>query len=56
MLAYTAKGKFERLQKSKSVLQHNRDAIVTVVALYDSRRAFPCHANQLQLIIGQGVT
>ena len=43
MLTYTyiSKGKFGLVEKSKPVIQHERDAIVTVVALYDKAQTLP---------------
>ena len=37
MLTYTyiSKGNFGLVEKPKPIIQHERDAIVTVVALYD---------------------
>lgn len=43
MLAYTylEKGKFELMEKPKPILLHERDAIVTIVALYDAPQVLP---------------
>ena len=43
MLTYTymSKGKFGLVEKPKSTIQHERDAIVTVVALYDKAQTLP---------------
>lgn len=38
---YVEKGKFALLEKPKPVLLHERDAIVTVVALYDKAQVLP---------------
>ena len=43
MLTYTyiSKGKFGLVEKPKPTIQHERDAIVTVVELYDKAQTLP---------------
>ena len=41
-LTYIEHGKFALLDKPKPVILDSRDAIVTVVALYDEAQTCPC--------------